>query len=39
MPEARRVGYSEVVCRIFLEPTGVLTTGSVEELMLRGIAI
>ena len=37
--EARMVGYAEVVCRIYLEPTGVLSTASVEDLMARGIAV
>ena len=37
--EARMVGYAEVVCRIYLEPTGVLTAASVEELIMRGVAV
>ena len=36
--DARMVGYAEVVCRIYLGPTGVLTTASVENLVLRGLA-
>lgn len=36
---ARMAGYGEVVCRITLEPTGVLSTASVEELLARGIAL
>ena len=39
MTEARMVGYAEVICRIFLEPTGVLTAASVEDLVMRGIAV
>ena len=37
--DARMVGYAEVICRIFLEPTGVLSTGSVEELASRGVSV
>ena len=37
--EARMVGYAEVVCRIYLEPTGVLATTSVEELAARGVSV
>ena len=37
--EARMVGHAEVVCKIYLEPTGVLSTGSVEELASRGIVV
>ena len=37
--EARMVGYAEVVSRITLEPTGVLTTASIEELLARGVSI
>ena len=37
--EARMVGYAEVACKIYLEPTGVLSTGSVEELAARGIVV
>ena len=36
--EARMVGYAEVVCKIYLEPIGVLSAGSVEEFLTRGIA-
>ena len=39
MTGARMVGYAEVVCQIYLEPTGVLSTASVEELVLRGISV
>ena len=39
LSEAQMVGYTEVVTRVDLEPTGVLSTASVEELLARGIAI
>ena len=37
--EARMVGYAEVVCRIYLEPTGVLSTASIEDSLARGVAV
>ena len=37
--EARMVGYAEVICRIYLEPTGVLAPSSVEEPLARGVAV
>ena len=37
--EARMVGYAEVVSRIQLEPTGVLSTASIEDLLARGVAL
>ena len=39
MTTARMVGYGEVVCRIYLEPSGLLSTASVEELLARGISV
>ena len=38
-PDARMVGYAEVACRIYLEPTGVLSTSSVEELAAGGVSV
>ena len=37
--DARMVGHAEVVCRIYLEPTGVLSTTSVEDLAARGVSV
>jgi len=39
MREARMVGYAEVVSQIFLEPTGVLSVASIEDLLARGIVV
>ena len=37
--EARLVGYRKVAARLTLEPTGTLTTESLEELTARGIVV
>ena len=37
MGEARLVGYGEVAARLSLDPTGTLSTESLEELTARGI--
>jgi len=39
LADARMVGYGEVVTRIDLEPTGVIATTSLEELVARGVDI